>query len=65
MESADPPFYYVPGIWPHSITAVGVEDGKDHAQRSYAKLWDYINGTGAWAENPWVVAYTFEVERAQ
>jgi len=59
-ESADPPFYYVPGIWPHSLTAVGVEEpGGKHAQRSYAKLWDHINGAGAWDANPWVVAVTY------
>lgn len=61
MESADPPFYYVPGIWPHSITGVGIEDGKDHAQRSYFKLWDHINGEGAADQNPWVTVTRFRV----
>lgn len=28
----------------------------------YARLWDDINGPGAWAENHWVAAYTFTVE---
>lgn len=27
----------------------------------YGRLWDHINGAGAWDENPWVVAYTFTV----
>lgn len=27
----------------------------------YADLWDRINGPGAWAANPWVVALTFTV----
>jgi hypothetical protein len=27
--------------------------------RAYAKLWDHINGVGAWNRNPWVVSYTF------
>lgn len=27
----------------------------------YAKLWDDINGPGAWALNPWVAASTFSV----
>lgn len=31
------------------------------AQESFRSLWDSINGAGAWGENPWVVAYTFEV----
>jgi len=26
---------------------------------AYCKLWNSINGPGAWASNPWVVAYTF------
>ncbi|KTS11040.1 hypothetical protein SB2_07480 [Methylobacterium radiotolerans] len=61
-ESADLPFYYVPGIWPHSITAVGVEEpGGRHAARSFAKLWDHINGPESWQANPWVVAITFTV----
>ena len=59
-ESADPPFYYVPGVWPHSLTAVGIEEpGGRHAERCYLKLWDHINGAGSAAENPWVVALTF------
>lgn len=27
----------------------------------YHRLWDDINGNGAWEANPWVVAYTFKV----
>lgn len=63
-ESADPPFYYVPGIMPHSITGVGLEQpGGNHAVRSYAKLWNHINGAGAWESNPWVSVTTFTVEQ--
>lgn len=67
MESADPPFYYVPGVWPHSLTAVGIEEGGGrHAARSFGKLWDSIHdkkpGRG-WKANPWVDVYTFRVER--
>ncbi|MCW1839477.1 hypothetical protein [Prosthecomicrobium hirschii] len=29
----------------------------------YARLWDDINGPGAWDRNPWVAAYTFTVAR--
>ncbi|MBB3234388.1 hypothetical protein [Phyllobacterium endophyticum] len=28
---------------------------------AYAALWDHINGAGAWEDNPWIVAVTFEV----
>lgn len=63
MESADPPFYYVPGAGLTRNTAVGVEEPGDidHSVRSYAKLWDYINGVGAWDTNPWVEVIQFEV----
>jgi hypothetical protein len=30
---------------------------------AYAALWDTINGKGSWDANPWVWAYTFQVER--
>lgn len=29
----------------------------------YHRLWDSINGPGAWDANPWVVATTFELQR--
>lgn len=64
FETADPPFYYVPHIWPHSITGVGVEEpGGRHAVRCYGKLWDHINGPGSWDANPWVVALSFTVHK--
>lgn len=31
--------------------------------RQYSRLWNDINGAGAWDANPWVVALTFTVER--
>lgn len=65
FETADPPFYYVPHIWPHSITGVGVEEpGGRHAVRCYGKLWDHINGPGSWDANPWVVALSFKVHKS-
>ena len=30
-------------------------------RESYRSLWNMINGAGAWDENPWVIATTFEV----
>ena len=33
--------------------------GKD----SYRTLWNSLHGPDAWSENPWVVAYTFTVQR--
>lgn len=31
--------------------------------KSYAALWEAINGTGSWALNPWIAATTFTVHR--
>jgi hypothetical protein len=64
MESADPPFYYVPGIWPHSLTAVGIEEaGGRHAERSYEKLWSMLHTAEGqrWQDNPDVLVLTFTV----
>lgn len=33
-------------------------------RRSYAGLWNYVNGEGSWDTNPWVAAYTFTVHKA-
>ncbi|MGO7089428.1 hypothetical protein AB9E14_23420 [Rhizobium leguminosarum] len=33
------------------------------AYGAYRSLWNHINGTGAWESNPFVVAYTFTVQR--
>ena len=38
-----------------------VRDPGNPAQRSYATLWDSLNGAGAWDANPWVVAVSFDV----
>ncbi len=59
-ESADPPFYYVPGLCQQ--TAVGVEERQEQPEVvCYSRLWTHINGAGSWAANPWVWALTFEV----
>lgn len=43
----------------------GVADSWNGDPReSYRWLWDHINGPDAWAANPWVVALTFRVIRA-
>ena len=63
FETADPPFYYVPGVWPHSLTAVGIEEpGGDHAVRSFAKYWNLLNAKRSygWDVNPWVFVIVFE-----
>lgn len=63
MESADPPFYYVPGMDTAKI-AVGIEQpGGRHAQRAYFNLLDFLHGDGFSARNPKLVAYSFTVER--
>jgi hypothetical protein len=33
-----------------------------HWPLGYRRLWESINGEGTWADNPWVAAYTFDVE---
>lgn len=60
-ESADPPFWYVPYIHPHSLTAVGVETGDRCAERSYEKLWRMLHTAEdeRWEDNPDVVVLTF------
>lgn len=42
---------------------VGTPDMCMAPARAYAKLWDSINGPGAWNGNPFVTAYSFEVHR--
>ncbi len=51
FESADPPFYYVDGDDSRASYA-------DDPIRSYAGLFNKINGPKAWSENPWVWALT-------
>jgi len=63
-ETADPGFYYVPYIEPHSITAVGIEEREgppSHAVRCFAKLWDHIHGPRSWDANPEVAVVSFEM----
>lgn len=53
--------WVVPGMWAvaHSLPIIG-EDPRS----VYAQLWDHINGDGAWAADPWVVAVSFDVLKA-
>lgn len=44
------------------VTEVDCEDCATAVKR-YRNLWDHINGEGAWAANPFVVAYTFDLAR--
>lgn len=60
-ETADPPFYYVPYIHPHSLTGVETSEG---ARGSFAKLWRHLHGPESWDANPMVVALTFRVVAA-
>ena len=67
FETADPPFWYVPGIMPNDITAVGIEERADlmpHAVQSFRKLWIYLHGREGWDANPEVVAISFRVINA-
>lgn len=37
-------------------------DWRLYPDAAYRALWNHINGSGAWEENPWVVAVSFDVE---
>lgn len=39
------------------------DDAESSAVAAYHRLWDSINGPGAWEANPWVVAVMFAVVR--
>jgi hypothetical protein len=56
---------YYPYVWPHSLTAVGIEEPGElpHAVRCFAKHWDLAHGAGSFACNPWVAVLEFEVFR--
>lgn len=41
----------------------GCFHSKGEAIRSYAFLWNTINGEGSWEANPWIVAVSFDVIR--
>jgi hypothetical protein len=57
-ESADPPFWYVPGVHPHSVTASETYEGPIAC---FAKLWDHLHDKPRtrWADNPEVYAISF------
>lgn len=46
---------------------IGADDATDEDERShrwgFINLWNSLHGPGAWAQNPWVAAYTFTVAR--
>lgn len=51
----------------HEIMAEGIDAkaltvGGPSMREMFEALWNGINGAGAWAANPWVVALTFTVE---
>lgn len=38
-------------------------DGDEAARIWYSRLWDEINGNGAWDKNPWIYVLTFKVHK--
>lgn len=63
----------VDGWKDYSIIHAGPHKGKQHphaiapwksAALSFQSLWDTLHGIESWNEDPWVVAVTFRVERA-
>jgi len=61
FETADPPFWYYPELWPHALTAVGVEENQPRpaAIAAYGKYFDAHHGQGAFDQNPWVAVLEF------
>ncbi|ASY68853.1 hypothetical protein [Sinorhizobium fredii] len=45
--------------YPAGSSAAGWLDPR----QSYRSLWQHINGPASWEENPWVLAYSFDVQR--
>ena len=39
------------------------DDAELSAAAAYARLWNSLHGPDAWAQNPWVVAVSFDVRR--
>lgn len=59
----DPPEWAVASINRHGdASGSHIYDNRTSAE-NYRELWNHINGTDAWAANPWVVAYSFEVHQ--
>ena len=65
--------YYVPGIkckdWSKE-SYVDTEDGRTWKlfptpREAFASLIDKVSGRGTWGQNPWVVAYEFELRKGQ
>jgi len=46
-----------------SKAAVRFGEWTSTARQGFSRLWISIHNTGAWDENPWVVALTFTVEK--
>ena len=52
---------YTPGY----VGGLGEPDGWGTATSSYRSLWESINGSGSWEENPWVWVVEFKKEPRQ
>ncbi|MGO8422310.1 hypothetical protein ACC807_11290 [Rhizobium ruizarguesonis] len=54
-------------VYPNAMGGPYVESGEPNVLVTpygwYRRLWDQINGVGAWDTNPWIAAYTFSVHR--
>ncbi len=51
------------GCAPYANSAT-IDCDTPNPRDDFARLWNSINGPGAWALNPWVCAISFEVRRA-
>lgn len=54
----------VPPDWMIDPKPAGRSDWRDRtAVQAMSRLWNQINGVGAWEANPWVAAYTFNAHQ--
>jgi hypothetical protein len=60
LESADPPFWWVPGLPTEKVYADPYCGQHETARDCFARLWSHLHGAGSWEANPNVVVLTFK-----
>lgn len=59
LESADPPFWWVPGLPTQLVYADPYGPTRETPRDCYARLWNHLHGEGSWVANPDVLVLTF------